>query len=140
MKTNLHKTFVASAIGSLLIAPVFVTGQASDHPRERMGTQGEEHGDALSSMGAGHGEMAQRTAPRAKPLLDRTPEEMEGLDVIGADGEKVGEISGMVMEVDRQSVHAVVSSGGILGLGEMAIAVPFDELQWVGEGLQLTSS
>jgi sporulation protein YlmC with PRC-barrel domain len=140
MNPKLRKLLLATAIASLLGAPALVTGQASDTPREGWGTQGEERGDARPPAEAGPSAMAPGIAVRDNPLFDQTPEDLEGRDVIGADGDRIGEITEVVMDPERQSVYAVVSSGGLLGIGAREYAVHFNDLQMTGEELQLTTS
>jgi sporulation protein YlmC with PRC-barrel domain len=139
MNPKLHKILLASAIASLLGAPALVTGQATDPPREGWGIQSEERGDARSPTGAGPSAMAPGIAARDNPLFDQTPEDLEGRDVIGTDGDRIGEITDVVMDPERQSVYAVVSSGGLLGLGAREYAVHFNDLQMTGDELQLTT-
>jgi sporulation protein YlmC with PRC-barrel domain len=139
MNPRLRKTLLASAIASLLSSPVWAAGEAPDYPRERMGPQSEEQLESLRPTSVGPGEMAPIAAGYDNPLHERTPEELDGLDILDAAGEKVGTIKGVVLDPRRQSVHAVVSSGGILGIGAKKFAVPLDELRFVGDGLQVTT-
>jgi sporulation protein YlmC with PRC-barrel domain len=54
-----------------------------------------------------------------------------GLDVYGADNQKIGDVDELL--VDRQGkVHGlVVGVGGFLGIGQKNVAIPFDQLQWM---------
>jgi hypothetical protein len=52
--------------------------------------------------------------------------------VVNAGGQEVGEIEDLVLD-QNQIAYAVVSVGGLLGLGEKRVAVPLDDLQ-LGEG------
>jgi sporulation protein YlmC with PRC-barrel domain len=140
MNPKLRKTLLASAIAALLGSPVWAATEAPDYPRERMGPQSEEQWESPSPTGAGPGEMTPVAAGYANPLHDRTPEELAGFDVLDATGEKVGTIKGVVLDTRRQSAHAVVSSGGILGIGAKEFAVPLEELRFVGDELQVTTS
>lgn len=140
MNPKLRKTLLASAMASLLSAPVLVTGETRDDPRERMGLQSEERWESLAPTGAGPGEMAPGAAGYDNPLYERTPEELDGLDVLDAAGEKVGTIKGVVLEPQQQSAHAVVSSGGILGIGAKEFVVPLDEVRFLEDELQVTTS
>jgi PRC-barrel domain len=55
-----------------------------------------------------------------------------GSRVVNAEGQEVGEIEDLVLD-QNQIAYAVVSVGGLLGLGEKTVAVPLDDLQ-LGEG------
>jgi sporulation protein YlmC with PRC-barrel domain len=128
MNPKLRKALLASAIASLLSAPVMVTGQTTDAPRQGPGPQ------------VGETAVVPGTAAPAHPLFDHTPEDLEGREIVGPDGDKVGTIADVVMDPERQSVHAVVSSGGMLGIGARRYAVHFDEIRMEGEELRLTTS
>jgi hypothetical protein len=54
-----------------------------------------------------------------------------GIDVYGADNQKIGDIDEVL--VDRQGkIHGfVVGVGGFLGIGQKDVAIPFDQLQWL---------
>jgi sporulation protein YlmC with PRC-barrel domain len=54
-----------------------------------------------------------------------------GLDVYGADNQKIGDVDEIL--VDRQGkVHGfVVGVGGFLGIGQKNVAIPFDQVQWM---------
>src|SRR5918998_5145867 len=54
-----------------------------------------------------------------------------GVDVYGADNQKIGDIDEVL--VDRQGkIHGlVVGVGGFLGLGQKDVAIPFDQIQWM---------
>jgi sporulation protein YlmC with PRC-barrel domain len=54
-----------------------------------------------------------------------------GLDVYGADNQKIGDVDEVL--VDRQgNVHGfVVGVGGFLGIGQKNVAIPFDQVQWM---------
>ncbi len=54
-----------------------------------------------------------------------------GVDVYGADNQKIGDIDEIL--VDRQGkIHGlVVGVGGFLGIGEKDVAIPFEQVQWM---------
>ncbi|KAF0811470.1 hypothetical protein IGB42_04088 [Andreprevotia sp. IGB-42] len=54
---------------------------------------------------------------------------LEGNDVINLQGEDLGEIKGLMLDVERGRVaYAVLSFGGFLGLGDKLFAIPFSAL------------
>jgi sporulation protein YlmC with PRC-barrel domain len=57
--------------------------------------------------------------------------QLMGIDVYGADNQKIGDIDEVL--VDRQGkIHGlVVGVGGFLGIGQKDVAVPFDQVQWM---------
>ncbi|WP_349369936.1 PRC-barrel domain-containing protein [Salinarimonas sp.] len=79
------------------------------------------------------GEAADAVATGAGPLavtgdapLYRL-EEITDVSVVNALGEEIGEVDGYVVQGDRV-VYARISIGGILGLGDTEITVPFGAL------------
>jgi sporulation protein YlmC with PRC-barrel domain len=57
--------------------------------------------------------------------------QLMGIDVYGADNQKIGDIDEVL--VDRQGkIHGlVVGVGGFLGIGRKDVAIPFDQVQWM---------
>jgi sporulation protein YlmC with PRC-barrel domain len=54
---------------------------------------------------------------------------LEGDDVVNAQGEKLGEIKSIMIDVPSGRVaYAVLSSGGFLGIGEKLFAIPWSAL------------
>jgi sporulation protein YlmC with PRC-barrel domain len=84
--------------------------------------------------------LAQTTAPTqpAGPgqVMTQMPRDLMrgsqlmGIDVYGADNQKIGDIDEVL--VDRQGkIHGlVVGVGGFLGIGQKDVAIPFDQVQW----------
>src|SRR3712207_1963628 len=85
--------------------------------------------------------MAQTSAPTqpAGPgqVMTQMPQDLMrgsrlmGIDVYGADNQKIGDIDEVL--VDRQGkIHGlVVGVGGFLGIGQKDVAIPFDQVQWM---------
>jgi sporulation protein YlmC with PRC-barrel domain len=85
--------------------------------------------------------LAQTTAPTqpAGPgqVMTQMPQDLMrgsklmGIDVYGADNQKIGDIDEVL--VDRQGkIHGlVVGVGGFLGIGQKDVAIPFDQVQWM---------
>ena len=83
----------------------------------------------------GQGNLQKQTqtqSPQTQSL--RAVDALTGLTVQNPQGEKLGEISEVLVDVqDGQLGYAIVSSGGVLGMGEQKYIVPFRALQ-LGEG------
>jgi sporulation protein YlmC with PRC-barrel domain len=85
--------------------------------------------------------LAQTTAPTqpagAGQIMTQMPRDLMrgsqlmGIDVYGADNQKIGDIDEVL--VDRQGkIHGlVVGVGGFLGIGQKDVAIPFDQVQWM---------
>lgn len=72
---------------------------------------------ALSSSGVGNAMMGMKV------------QELIGRDVVNASGKDIGEIDDIVINDQDQAMYAVIGVGGFLGLGEKAIAIPFEQLR-----------
>ncbi|MEN3160970.1 PRC-barrel domain-containing protein [Tistrella mobilis] len=56
---------------------------------------------------------------------------VEGTSVYGADGEKIGSVSGVMLnKLNGRVAYAVLSFGGFLGIGEKYHPVPWDVLKY----------
>ena len=53
-----------------------------------------------------------------------------GLDVIGLDEHRIGEVRELIMSREGQVEAVVIGVGGVLGMGGKSVAVPFDALLW----------
>ena len=53
-----------------------------------------------------------------------------GVDVVGPDNEKIGDITDILFEKNGNVVGYVVGVGGFLGIGAKDVAIPFDQVQW----------
>lgn len=63
------------------------------------------------------------------PLSARTPKELTGLLVIGTDSEVLGRIKRIVASKTRDDAYAVVTHGGLMGLGAHEFLIPLNELR-----------
>jgi sporulation protein YlmC with PRC-barrel domain len=97
-------------------------------------------GLAVTALMAGSA-LAQTTAPTqpagpGQVMTQMPPDLMRGsqlmgIDVYGADNQKIGDIDEVL--VDRQGkIHGlVVGVGGFLGIGQKDVAIPFEQVQWM---------
>jgi sporulation protein YlmC with PRC-barrel domain len=54
-----------------------------------------------------------------------------GTNVYGSDGEKIGDVNDIVISrTDGRIVYALVGRGGVLGVGEKVVPVPYSALGW----------
>jgi sporulation protein YlmC with PRC-barrel domain len=61
----------------------------------------------------------------------RRASKIDGLEVQASDNEKVGKINNLAIDLDSgRVIFAVVSSGGVLGVGDKLAAVPFKALHF----------
>ena len=71
------------------------------------------------------------------PLYAVSPAELDGQQVLGADGEPLGRISAIVSDRVSGQIYAVIASGGLLGWGATHYAFPLDSLDRVDQQLHL---
>jgi sporulation protein YlmC with PRC-barrel domain len=59
---------------------------------------------------------------------------LEGLEVYSSNnGDKIGDISDLIFDDSGKVQAVVIGVGGYLGIGERAVAVPFDQIRFVNE-------
>jgi sporulation protein YlmC with PRC-barrel domain len=87
------------------------------------------------------GAMAQTPSPTQPadpgPVMVRMPPDLMrgfqliGVDVYGADNQKIGDIDEVLVDPQGKVHGFVVGVGGFLGLGQKDVAIPFDQVQWM---------
>lgn len=58
-----------------------------------------------------------------------TMKDLDGMDIIGADGKKVGEVDMVLAGTDGKASAVVVDVGGVMGIGADKVIVPLDRLK-----------
>lgn len=97
--------------------------------------------DAEQKMGGKSTGMAARNqAWSDHPIYSRSADDLDGTDVVDNAGDKIGTIKRVVLTTDRRSAHAVIATGGVMGLGARDIVVSLDELNAVDDALQLNQT
>lgn len=75
---------------------------------------------------------AAQTAQRVeglRPLVGWSAADIIGARVRGSDGSEIGEIKDLVLSSDARVVTAVVSVGGLLGIADKVVTVPYADLR-----------
>jgi sporulation protein YlmC with PRC-barrel domain len=75
--------------------------------------------------------------PMSKPVAYESSR-LIGQDVINQQGEKLGKIRNLAIGSNGQVTYAVLGVGGIVGVGEKDIAVPFNQLQISSDQTRIT--
>lgn len=95
-------------------------------------------GPSLAQTGPGFG---QKPAPAGTEWLARMPpagmraSKLVGVEVIGMDHVRIGRTEEVILDGQGRIAAVVVGVGGFLGIGEKAVAIPFDQIAWnLGEG------
>lgn len=149
MDINIRKAILAGAIAAVISAPTFAaegvqyegssdaSGKTeSDMPMRGQSTTGDsmdrQHNMERKSMGT-----TAKNQINDNAIYSRSAESLEGVEIVDVAGEDIGTIKSVVLAKDRRSAHAVVSVGGMLGVGARDILVSLDELNPVDDKLQM---
>lgn len=81
-------------------------------------------GDSSQQASRPISEQSLQTASRLEPQA------MIGKNVVAYDGQKVGEVEDVVLNRNNRPSHLVVSSGGVLGIGERNVALDIDNVRY----------
>ena len=77
-----------------------------------------------------------RPQTQSGPFIEQASEavmrasKIVGLDVIGLDEHRIGEVRELIMSREGQVEAVVIGVGGVLGMGGKSVAVPFDAMLW----------
>lgn len=82
--------------------------------------------------------LAQAPAPAGQsgPFIAQAPDSVMraskiiGLDVIGLDEHRIGDVRELMISREGQVEAVVIGVGGVLGIGQKSVAVPFDAMLW----------
>lgn len=130
MNVTFRKSLMAGAIAALISTPTWAGGGAyGEDPAAQQRSQQQS-----SQWGTGG-------AAASGQLQSMTPQELQGMQVIGANGEQLGEVEQVVQSRAESNIQLVVSTEGEMGFTEQKrVAVPLDEFQLSGDQLQLSAT
>lgn len=115
-------------VGGQAVGPlVIVAGALEEEGRLRV----EEYSLAISGTLTSVVEEAFSGTGWAR-AMDTTIAEFIGTEVVGADGEVLGEIDSLAETQD--GIAAVVGVGGFLGVGDLNVGVPISQFEWTRDG------
>lgn len=120
MRSMTRKSLLAVAIATLGAVPIvaaadsYKEGQAQQQMHSQMGTSGR--------------------------LQTMTPSQLRGTEVIGTNGEQIGAVKKVVQSRQDKNIHAVISSGGVMGVGDREFTVPLDRMRYEGGKLRLSAT
>jgi sporulation protein YlmC with PRC-barrel domain len=71
-------------------------------------------------------------------ITQMTPDMMRGsklmgVDIYGADNQKIGDIDEVLVGKDGRIQAVVVGVGGFLGIGQKDVAISYDQVQWIAD-------
>lgn len=103
------------------------------------GTTGDKSQSEMGKSQAGMDKSAGTEQAASTIPGGLTAEEIIGRDVVNKNGEEVGQVETLVVQPDKGDVHAVISVGGFLGIGDRDVAVPLKELDFGKDNVTLKS-
>ena len=65
---------------------------------------------------------------------------LAGVDVYNEANEKIGDVNDVILDRSGKVSNVILGVGGVLGLGEHYVAVPFDKLKWVDQPVISTTA
>jgi hypothetical protein len=128
LKKHMAACLVASAFITMPVLAQTSTSPGATSPGASQPATGASGGaagggGAAASGGAGRFITEQQTNQwRASRLI--------GIDVYGADNQKIGDINEVLVDRQGNADAVVVGVGGFLGIGEKNVALPFNAFEW----------
>lgn len=123
----------------VILAGLFFAGLAMGGDTKAK-EKGCTHGKEVKAKECAHGKEAKVSRLDYKPELRRISE-LKGLKVLSEKGDSLGTIENTIVDIDHGRVaYAVVSHGGLLGIGDKDVLLPFVTISCRGEGTQLRTT
>lgn len=97
-------------------------------------------GAAADSYKEGQTQQMRSQTGASGQLQTMTPSQLRGTEVIGTNGEQLGSVKKVVQGRQDKSIHAVISAGGIMGVGDREFTVPLDRMRYEGGKLRLSAT
>jgi sporulation protein YlmC with PRC-barrel domain len=148
MNIKYRKSLLAGVIATLMASPGLLAAEQMQAPQPDSERHGQQMGDSPAPSGKPIQSEPSSVEPAMNPaagttqgddtlLSALTPQHLKKMDVVGASGEKIGKVEDVVRSREDGLIYAVVSSGGILGIGAKEIPVSLQELQVYGDKLRI---
>lgn len=116
-------TTLLFALGLYMVPATFAAGTTADSKDKQYG-----QADQMNQKGQTQAQQGQKFQQQKKNLL--LVENLTGSEIQDQQGEKIGDIDRVLVDVKNGKVGFVtVASGGLLGVGEDKYIVPFNALQ-----------
>lgn len=123
----------------MLIA-LMTIGAGSNADDSSAGNKGQQAGKANSADNASNAAMVYPDAVMLDVYrIEGSPYSLRASDLIGRDvhnakGEEIGEIDDLVVSRADKSIQAVLEVGGVMGIGDKLIAMPYGDLRVSRDG------
>lgn len=149
MQLKFRTTLLAGTIAALLAGPTLAASDSAEDRAQTPSSAAAQQEDAARDKptaappmpeAAQQGSAYGRQGMGNNPLYRRSADDLDGVEVVDRAGDKVGTIKKIVLAQDHKSAHAVISAGGILGMGARNIIVSLDELTPIDDKLQMSAT
>jgi hypothetical protein len=141
MNARFKYSLIAASLAALAATPGWAAGVDEQQPPARSAEGAAQQTPPPAPRHAPAAtDMPGAKAPLQGAISKLTPADLEGQKVVGPDGETVGKIESVAHKRGQQGVQAVISVGGILGVGAKEAAIPVDQLRIVSGKLMTSRS
>jgi sporulation protein YlmC with PRC-barrel domain len=115
----------------LAAASVLALTVGAAQAQQNQGTGSEQVIPPPAASDTTMGQPVANLPPAPNPLDSQDVSKLNGADVYGADGKKIGDVSTALMEPSTKTIdRLVVSSGGVLGIGMHYVVLPIADFSW----------
>lgn len=141
MTTQYRNSLLAGVIAALMTSPAWVSAQQGQAPQADSGHPVQSTGESPAST-----ENQMKSVPQGALLPSHpddslssalTPQQLKSMEIEDVSGEKIGKVEDVVRSREDGFIYAVVSSGGLLGIGAKEITVPVETLEVQGNRLRI---
>jgi PRC-barrel domain len=145
MTTQYRNSLLAGAITALIAASSWVSAQQEQAPQADSGHQGPPtvvapapSANPMKSVPEGALMPQEGATYRNNTLLSAlTPQQLKHMEIDDISGKKIGNVEAVVRSREDGFIYAVVSSGGLLGIGAKEVTVPVEALKVQGDRLRI---
>ena len=132
LKKHMAACIVASAFITMPALAQTCTSPSATSPGATQPATGASGGSGAATSGGKFITEQQQNQWRASRLI--------GIDVYGADNNKIGDINEVLVDRQGNADAVVVGVGGFLGIGEKNVALPFSAFEWQMDDSRRTAS
>ena len=132
LKKHMAACLVASAFITMPVLAQTSTTPGATSPAQPATSAPSAPAGAGAAAGGKFITEQQGTQWRASKLI--------GLDVYGADNQKIGDVNDVLVDRQGNADAVVVGVGGFLGIGEKNVALPFSAFEWQMDDTRRTAS
>jgi hypothetical protein len=141
MTTQYRNSLLAGAIATLIAAPSWVSAQQEQAPQADSGHQHRPTGGAPAPSANPMKSVPEGALmPQEGATSALTPQHLKHMEIDDVSGKKIGEVEAVVRSRKDGFIYAVVSSGGLLGIGAKEVTVPVEALKVRGDRLRIDTS